>query len=69
MPRTARRVMRGWRPSEWQVKISFLILILRQRDPVVAPVDFLGLPWLCAGPEDHDSLRLLLAAEENPCTV
>ena len=47
----------------------FLILILRQREPVVVPVDFLGLPWLCADPEDHDSLRPLLEAEENPCTV
>ena len=69
MPRTARQAMRGWRPSECKVKISFLILMLRQRDPVGAPVDFWGLPLLCADPEDHDSLRLLLAAEENTCTV
>lgn len=63
------RVMRGWHPSECKVKTSFSILMLRQQNPVVAPVDFWGLPWLCAGPEDHDSLRSLLAAEENPCTA
>ena len=43
--------------------------MLRQHDQVVAPVDFLDQLWLCAGPEDHNSLRLLLADEENPCRV
>ena len=62
-------VMSGRRLSKPMVKTSFLILMLRQRDPVVAPVDFWGLPWLCVDPEDHDSLRPLLAVEENPCTV
>lgn len=61
--------MRGRRLSECTIKVSFLILMLRQRDPVVAPVDFWDLPWLCADLEDHDSLRQLLGAEENPCTV
>jgi hypothetical protein len=38
--------------------------MLRQRDPVVAPVDFWGLSWLCAGPEDHDSLDLFLQSKK-----
>jgi len=63
------RVMMGWRPSECKVKTFFLILMLRQRDPAIAPADFWGLPWLCASPEDHDSLQPLLAVEENLCTV
>lgn len=54
---------------EGEVRTFFLILMLWQRDPVVDLVDFLDLPWLCAGREDHDSPQPLLAAEENPCTV
>ena len=56
-------VMRYWRPSPCKATISFLIPMLRQRNPVVDPVDFWDLLWLCTGLEGHDNLQPLPAVE------